>query len=443
MRTILRLATVLAGASMAFAAGLAQAVYSITLVDYPGSVYTDIRGINNSGRIAGYASFDNVTSFGFTYLGGAFTTFPALPGGISTYAHGINDAGVVAGGTSGEATGDRGLTLNGGTYTFFQKPGWLNTNVRFISNSGLVVGYADDGTLGPAGFIYNPATSTFVDIVVPGSNLTIPQGMNTAGQLVGSAHVPGIGTEGFLRQPGGAMSFFQLDGQVTRARGINDLGVMTGNLNDTLGNFHAWVGTSLGYELIDIPGAMGTVGQSINNAGQVSGFYYDGVGNSHGFIATPAVLPTGTTSGGAYTFGVDVVPNVPIFIDPAVAVAYDYKLGKKDPMFASVRLPIGVGDSMYMLVVDGKSFAIGGGTLFDFRANGFRKGVKSFRVACIEPSANLDPANPLAFVTELTFTDAGRFTGTQKPLTDHPKGKTRCEKASKGEADDDDGEGDD
>jgi hypothetical protein len=149
-------------------------------------------------------------------------------------------------------------------------------------------------------------------------------------------------------------------------------------------------------------------------------------------------IPPGTTSGGAYVFAVDVVPNVPIFIDPAPAIAYDYKLGKKDPMFASVRLPIGVGDSMYMLVVEGKNFAIGGGTLFDFRANGFRKGVKSFRVACIEPSANLDPANPLAFVTELTFT------GTQKPLTDPPKGKTLCEKASKGEGDDgDDGEGDD
>ncbi len=440
MRKILRCALTLAAASLAFAASTAHAVYSITLVDYPGAVFTDIRAINNSGRIAGYASLDGTNTFGFTYLGGVFTAFPPAPGGVSTYAHGINDAGVVAGGME-PATGNQGLILNGGAFTFFSKPGWLNTNVRFITNSGLVVGYADDGSIGPAGFIYNPATSTFLDIIVPGSTFTIPQGMNAAGQLVGSARVPGVGTESFLRQPGGTMSFFQLDGQSTRARGINDLGVMTGNLADTLGNFHAWVGTSLGYELIDVPGAVGgTVGQSINNAGQVSGFYYDGLGNAHGFIASPAVLPTGTTSGGAYTFSVNVVPNVPIFIDPAPAVAYDYQLGKKDPMFASVRLPIGVGDSMYMLVVEGRHFAIGGGTLFDFRANGFRKGVKGFRVACIEPSANLDPANPLAFVTEVTFTDAGRFTGTQKPLTDNANGKTLCEKASKGEGDDDEGD---
>lgn len=428
----------LAAAAAAFAATLVHATYGITLVDYPGAVFTDVRGINNSGQIAGYASFDGVNTFGFTYNAGVFTAFPPLPGGISTYAHGINDSGVVAGGTAGEASGDRGLVLNGTTYTFFQKPGWLNTNVRFITNSGLVTGYADDGATGTVGFIYNPSASTYVDITVPGSLLTIPQGMNAAGQVVGSARVPPLGTESFLRQPGGAMSFFQLDGHQTRARGLNDLGVMTGNLNDAGGVFHAFVGTSLGYELIDVPGATGTVGEAINNAGQVSGFYLDGASNPHGFIASPAVLPTGTTSGGAYTFGVDVVPNTPIFIDPDPAVAYDYALGKKDPAFGSVRLPIGVGDSMYVLVVEGKSFALAGGVLFDFRANGFKKGVKKFRVACIEASANLDPANPLAFVTELTFLDAGRFTGTQKPLTDRPKGKTRCEKASKGEDDDED-----
>ena len=437
MKTTLRLVLTLAATFLAFTANLAQATYAFTLVDYPGAVFTDIRAINNSGRIAGYASFDNVTSFGFTYQGGVFTAFPAIPGGISTYAQGLNDSGVAAGGTSLEAAGDRGLTLNGGTYTFFQKPGWLNTTVRFITNSGLITGYADDGATSTVGFIYDPVANTYVDILVPGSTLTIAQGMNAAGQLVGSAHV--VGTESWLRQPDGTMVFFQLDGMSTRARGINDFGVMTGNLDDALGNLHAWVGTSAGYELIDVPGAVnGTVGEAINNAGQVSGFYYDAADNPHGFIASPAVMPTGTTSAGAYTFSVNVVPDVPIFIDPDVAVGYVYKLGDKDPKFATVRLPIGVGDSMYMLVVNGKRFALAGGTLFDFRANGFKKGVKHFRVACIESTANLDAANPLAFVTEVSFMDAGMFTGTQRPLIDKPKGKTHCEKASKGEKDDDD-----
>jgi hypothetical protein len=188
---------------------------------------------------------------------------------------------------------------------------------------------------------------------------------------------------------------------------------------------HAFVGTSSGFELIDVPGATFTAGQAINNAGQVSGLYDDALA-THGFIATPAALPTGTTASGAYTFSVDVVPNTPIFIDPPVAVGYDYTIGKDDPAFASVRLPIGIGDSLYLLVAEGRRFTLAGGVSFDFRANGFKNGVKKFRVACIEGAAALDPANAQAFPTGLTFLDAGRFTGTQQPLTDPAHGPSLC-----------------
>src|SRR5205823_10045769 len=130
-------------------------------------------------------------------------------------------------------------------------------------------------------------------------------------------------------------------------------------------------------------------GQSINNAGQVAGLWFDTAENSHGFIATPASLPTGFTVGGAYVFGVSVVPNVPIFIDPKVSVGFDYEIGDSDPLFATVRLPIGIGDSLYVLVVHGTSFLLAGGDQFDFRANGFDNGVSKFRVAGIEVSAGL------------------------------------------------------
>ncbi|HSS27095.1 MAG TPA: hypothetical protein VLL50_04030, partial [Usitatibacter sp.] len=45
-------------------------------------------------------------------------------------------------------------------------------------------------------------------------------------------------------------------------------------------------------------------------------------------------------------------------------------------------------------------------------------------VACIDPSAMLDPVNSLAFPTAVTFASAGTFTGTQQPLT-HVKFKGR------------------
>jgi hypothetical protein len=54
--------------------------------------------------------------------------------------------------------------------------------------------------------------------------------------------------------------------------------------------------------------------------------------------------------------------------------------------------------------------------------------VSDFTVSCIEVEAMLDPANPQAFPTELTFMSAGTFTGTMKPITANPeKGdKKKC-----------------
>jgi hypothetical protein len=434
----------MAAVSMALHAVLAHATYVVTRVDYPGALTTDVRGINNDGRIAGYASFDNVTDFGFTYRDGVFTPLPPMPFVAGAFAHGINDAGAVTGGTE-EASGGRGFVLTAAGYHFFSKPLWLNTTGRAISNSGLVTGYADDGAGTLSGFIYDPATGVFTDVDIPGSTFTIVQGMNAAGQVVGSAVIPGSGANGFLRQPDGSITLFKVAGLNTRARGINDTGLMTGGILGADGTMHAFAATSAGYQLIDAAGSTFTFGQAINNRGWVSGGFIDTATDSfHGFIAMPASMPTGTTAAGAFTFAVDVVANVPIVIDPPVAVGYDYAIGKKDPAIAAVRLPIGIGDSLYLLVVQGKRFTLGGGTLFDFRAHGFARGVKSFRVACIEASAGLDVANSQAFPTELTFVGSGRFTGTQRPLSDPRSGRTLCERETIGDHEDDGGDvGDD
>jgi hypothetical protein len=117
-----------------------------------------------------------------------------------------------------------------------------------------------------------------------------------------------------------------------------------------------------------------------------------------------------------YIFNIDVIPNTGIFIDPRVAVGYDYAIGHGNPMFASVRLPIGIGNSLYTLIMQGRSFGLAGGQLFDFRTHGFPNGVAQFRVADIEQSAGLDPADPTAFVTGVSFVAAGSFTGTMTPL---------------------------
>jgi hypothetical protein len=103
-----------------------------------------------------------------------------------------------------------------------------------------------------------------------------------------------------------------------------------------------------------------------------------------------------------------------VFIDPLVAIGYEYAIGLGDPNFASVLLP-DVGDGEYDL------FACGGepigsafaGVLFEFLPGG----LGCFRVLGIEVSAGLDPTNTTAFITGLAFTSGGTFTGTMTPIT--------------------------
>ena len=415
-------------AAACLVSGAASATYVYNTITYPGAVFTDVRGLNNDGQLVGYASLDGVNFFAFSYEAGVYTPLPATVFPVA--AHGVNDAGVIIGSANAGPGPVQGFIFNAGSYAFFTRPGWDNTWGRMINNAGLVTGYSEDTVTGTsAGYIYNPFTSTFTDISPAGSVFTIAQGINAAGQVVGSAIIPGSGANAFLREPGGSITLFQIGSAPTRARGINDVGLITGFMN--VGTVvQGFVGNSGGFQTLMVPGSDATFPEAINNAGQVAGLYQTGGGTvTHGFIATPASMPTGTTSGGAYTFSVAVIPNFPIFIDPPVAVGYDYATGTGDPKFASVRLPIGIGDGFYRVKVRGRKFTLAGGELLDFRANGFPDGVDAFRVGCIEVDAGLNPANPEAFPTELTFVAAGMFTGTMKPLTrsSNARGSGNCD----------------
>jgi len=428
--------------------------------------FTQLWSINNKGTALGAASFDGgATAFSFIYdpATANYVRLPLPPGfdGITTFANptGINDAGVMTGATF-EPTGIRSFTLKDGVFTFFSIPGWAETGARTIGNptaahpQGVVVGYVDDGVFETlqsfAGFVYDPATAASATINTVDSFITFMHGQNALGQIVGNIFADGsslaFGRWGFMFTPttgvdpmlGGTVSYFRINDRPTSARGINDKGLIAAAVQDaTGGSTQTYVGTSGSFQLVNVPGSTGpacpdsfflpgTFPEHITNAGQVFGQATDSACIQHGFIATPASLPTGTTSTGAHTFSVDVAASAPIFISAPTAIAYDYALGEHDPRFASVRLPLGMGINKFVVVVRHKAFAVNAGQLFDFRTHGFEKGVKTFRVACIDPAARLDPVNSLAFPTELTFVEAGKFTGTQQPLVtatgDHDRG---------------------
>ena len=129
-------------------------------------------------------------------------------------------------------------------------------------------------------------------------------------------------------------------------------------------------------------------------------------------IVTPGPQPV-------YEFRAPVVEGQTIFIDPAVAVGYEYAIGAGNPNFASVILPAGIGNNWYQLYLfKGTKYSfkarLKGGIPYTFPPGG----VDRFLILGIERDVGLDPNNPTAFVTGLTFTGSGEFTGTMKAITE-------------------------
>jgi hypothetical protein len=138
------------------------------------------------------------------------------------------------------------------------------------------------------------------------------------------------------------------------------------------------------------------------------------------FRPVPGIPPTVqlpvVLANGSYQFNFTVQAGQTYFIDPTVATGYTYRTGAGDPNFASVLLPT-IQSALYNLSFLNNGTLdtelVSGGVPFFF-PNG---GVDMFTVTGIDPTLGLDPSNPTAFVTGLTFVSDGQFTGTQTPIT--------------------------
>jgi hypothetical protein len=132
-----------------------------------------------------------------------------------------------------------------------------------------------------------------------------------------------------------------------------------------------------------------------------------------GFTPQNPVLPTANLPNG-WQFDLTIL-NQLLYIDPQVAVGYDY-LSDSGPTFASVLLP-SVGNNQFSLYLwNGTEWT------FDSTLNAGIEhvfggaGVDRFRITGIETSAGLDPNSPTAFVTGLTFAGTGHASMHMNPL---------------------------
>ncbi|QND70009.1 PEP-CTERM sorting domain-containing protein [Tardiphaga robiniae] len=142
----------------------------------------------------------------------------------------------------------------------------------------------------------------------------------------------------------------------------------------------------------------------------------------------PVYVPVSSASAvgdTVYSFHIDVVHGQSYNLDPAAALGYIFSIGETGPNFASVKLPeLGLGHPYGLYVWNGSQYVFAAdlfaNTLFDFGP----LGVSRFKVLGIDESLGLDPNNATAFVTQVTFTGDGAFTGTMTAIAAVPEPST-------------------
>lgn len=170
--------------------------YSVAAFNVPGSATTTLSGINDSGSVVGSFSVPNSTQLlGFVYQDGAFTTVAGPAGALSSAVRGISNTGLMVGNF---ATAEAGLQqqsflFDGTTYTVLTLPVGPAA-VRGISPNGRYL--AGDLAGNGAGFVYDLSTGQAQTFGSP-SFITVAQGVNDLGQVVGSRTIaiPGTGAE--------------------------------------------------------------------------------------------------------------------------------------------------------------------------------------------------------------------------------------------------------
>ncbi|MGH8317752.1 MAG: PEP-CTERM sorting domain-containing protein [Steroidobacteraceae bacterium] len=272
-------------------------------------------GINNSGEIAGYFGSGNAgfPNKGYTttapYTSTSFTN-ENFPGSIQTQVTGINGAGTTVGFLSNSNNGgglddNFGFVNQGGTFTEVNHPGGPTAGLYFdqllgVNNSNVAVGFYVDAAGATHGYTYTIGTDTFSgNIDDPfGIGATTATAINNSGEIAGFYEDSAGVDHGFVDTNGFFTTIDPVGSTGTMLFGINDNGFAVGTYVDAAGAMHGLL-----YDLndndsqnIDDPFGIGTTTiNGINDHNQLVGFYVNSADNTIGLLATLPSVPEPST----------------------------------------------------------------------------------------------------------------------------------------------------
>ncbi|TVZ06180.1 hypothetical protein EAS64_01685 [Trebonia kvetii] len=271
--------------------------------------FNQLLGINNRGQIAGYfgAGVPGHPNKGYEisapYAQNDFQ-HENFPGSVQTQITGLNDTGIEVGffstqNKNGNPDSNFGFWRQNGKYHEVNFPAKNNSTppqdqLLGINDTGTAVGFYNDNAGNSHGFAYNIATKKFKVITVPGATSVTAAAINDKGTVAGFYVNAKGNTVSFTKTHTGKVTTIAVAGATaTSALGLNDNGWVVGFYTTGSGNSaatHGFVFLPNGKFItkFDDPNGLGnTTLNGINNENDIVGFYGDAAGNTDGLVAFP------------------------------------------------------------------------------------------------------------------------------------------------------------
>jgi len=268
--------------------------YQFKSLDVPGSVTTQVNGLNDHGDVVGYFVDAQGATHGFIWKGG-FSTID-VPDAAVTKATGINDSGQISGIYSDAGGIQHGFLLAHGQFTQLSFPSAVDTGALGLNNRGDIVGGFDFGDQNTeiAFLSHKGDFTSFEDPIAPASS-TEANAINDLGQIVG-VYVDANGTVHPYLLIAGRFSTIDFPGATAggEAEGINNRGQIAGRYFGGPAGNQGFILSNSRFTTVSFPSAAVSAVRKINNNGVIIGIYRQRAGQpAHGFIALPvAPQPT-------------------------------------------------------------------------------------------------------------------------------------------------------
>jgi hypothetical protein len=279
----------------------AKSGYTFTTYDNQSDpTFNQLLGINDNGTIAGYYGVGTKQSpnKGYTLAapyGASDYTDENFPGSVQTQVTGINGSGNTVGFWVDKHGNNFGFTDINGTFTSFTDPatgtGTVN-QLLGINDHNLAVGFYVDGSGNSHGYELNLTDSMFTEILPPagGSNLSAT-GIDDQNDVTGFYTNSSGTVVGFLYKMKKFTTVAYPNAMSTEPFGINEKDEIVGTYVDSAGATHGFTLTNPlkkpVWTSIDNPNGVGvTFINGVNDAGDLVGFYMPTGTTSYGFLAT-------------------------------------------------------------------------------------------------------------------------------------------------------------